>query len=248
MRIMHEAQLHDQNCFVTLTYAPGNMPSRASLNHRDYQLFMKRLTQRTATPVRFYMCGEYGETTSRPHYHACLFGIDFRADRKPKGKSKSGHIFYTSALLESCWKLGLATVQDLTPESAGYCAGYIQKKITGELATDHYKRTDPITAEEYQLTPEYSRMSNRPGIGARWAKMYHRDLFPHDIAVHRGSEKPVPRYYTQLLEGGPYDLAKIKDQRIQRAAAHAADNTPQRLAVQEQVTQAKFRNRKRDAT
>lgn len=43
MRCVHEASLHDDNCFITLTYNDENIPFDASLRHRDYQLFMKRL-------------------------------------------------------------------------------------------------------------------------------------------------------------------------------------------------------------
>lgn len=43
MRCVHEASLHDDNCFVTLTYNDQHIPSDAGLRHRDYQLFMKRL-------------------------------------------------------------------------------------------------------------------------------------------------------------------------------------------------------------
>lgn len=77
LRVMHEAKLHPANCFVTLTYRDEDLPENGSLRHRDFQLFMKRLRKRA--DVRFYMCGEYGEQKLRPHYHACLFGVDYRS-------------------------------------------------------------------------------------------------------------------------------------------------------------------------
>lgn len=43
MRCIHEAQLHSNNCFITLTYAPENLPPDGGLIKRDFQLFMKRL-------------------------------------------------------------------------------------------------------------------------------------------------------------------------------------------------------------
>lgn len=43
MRCVHEASIHDDNCFITLTYNDTNIPSDGGLRHRDYQLFMKRL-------------------------------------------------------------------------------------------------------------------------------------------------------------------------------------------------------------
>lgn len=43
MRCVHEASLHLDNCFITLTYNDQHIPSDAGLRLRDYQLFMKRL-------------------------------------------------------------------------------------------------------------------------------------------------------------------------------------------------------------
>lgn len=100
LRVMHEAALWPRNCFVTLTYGRGELPPLGSLDHRDFQLFMKRLRVTRSGTVRFYMCGEYGPTNGRPHYHACLFNVDF-PDMVPAGKSKSGQIMYKSAELES---------------------------------------------------------------------------------------------------------------------------------------------------
>jgi len=94
LRCGHEAQLYDENCFVTLTYARDNLPPGGSLDHRDFQLFMKRL--RWFRPGgSFFMAGEYGPLKMRPHYHALLFGWNFH-DRVEAGKSGSGEGFYAS--------------------------------------------------------------------------------------------------------------------------------------------------------
>ena len=74
IRCMHEAQLHERNSFVTLTYK-GDVPDEG-LRYRDFQLFMKRLRKyASGQQIRFYMCGEYGDEKGRPHFHACLFGV-----------------------------------------------------------------------------------------------------------------------------------------------------------------------------
>ena len=73
MRCNHEASLYSVNSFVTLTYDDEHLPGDQCLDHRDFQLFMKRLRKRF--PSRFFMCGEYGGLNGRPHYHSILFGV-----------------------------------------------------------------------------------------------------------------------------------------------------------------------------
>ncbi len=57
VRCVHEAQLHSENCFITLTYAPEFLPKDGSLQVRHFQLFMKRLRKRFGSGIRFFHCG-----------------------------------------------------------------------------------------------------------------------------------------------------------------------------------------------
>lgn len=43
IRCMHEAQLHNENAFITLTYDDEHLPLDNSLNLKHFQDFMKRL-------------------------------------------------------------------------------------------------------------------------------------------------------------------------------------------------------------
>jgi len=43
IRMVHEASMHEDNCFITLTYAPEYLPPDGSLVKSDFQKFMKRL-------------------------------------------------------------------------------------------------------------------------------------------------------------------------------------------------------------
>lgn len=236
IRCTHEAQMHSENCFVTLTYGRDKLPAGGSLEHSDFQRFMKRLRKRTPSGVRFYMCGEYGEENERPHYHACLFGVDFR-DRKPEGRSGSGELFYSDAALAALWPHGFATVQDFTGQSAGYCTRYIMQKVSGRDAEEVYgSRKAP-----------YNAMSLKPGIGAAWFNKFGGDVFPHDYVVHNGVKRRAPAYYSDLFaRSGDVRSDEVEYQRLLKARVHVADQTPERLRVRELVEEARLGHLKRD--
>lgn len=245
LRVMHEASLHDASCFVTLTYGPGNLPPNASLEYRDFQLFMKRV-RKLFGPVRFYMCGEYGPLNLRPHYHAVLFGVDFRSDRVMAGKSASGAVFFESRQLSDLWGLGKCTVQDLVRETASYCARYIMKKVLGVASEKAYERVLD-SGEIVNVMPEFARMSLKPGIGAGWYERYRRDVFPHDFVVTSdGKERSVPKYYDKLLKRADFDTREsVGWKREAEARKHVADQTPARLRVREVVHEARVSTLKR---
>ena len=76
VRCAHEMQMHEDNCFITLTYNAEHLPAPETLLLRDFQLFMKTLRNKNGAGIRFFHCGEYGDKLARPHYHALLFGHD----------------------------------------------------------------------------------------------------------------------------------------------------------------------------
>ncbi|WNK14951.1 MAG: replication initiator protein [Microvirus sp.] len=235
IRCVHEAYGHEDNAFITLTYAPEHLPSDVSLKKNHFQKFMKRLRKAISPKkVRFFHCGEYGEQNQRPHYHACLFGYDF--PDKILYTIRDECRLYRSPMLEKLWPMGFATVGNVTFESAAYVARYITKKITGDLAETHYNGR----------TPEYTTMSRRPGIGKNWYNEFKSDVFPSDEIVLRGKILTPPRYYDKQLEADdPILYEKIKLDRKDQAIQNAADNTTARLAVKEMCKLAQFKLLKR---
>lgn len=206
LRMEHEASLHDQNCFLTLTYDDENLPGD-SLVKKHYVDFFKRLRDYyNYPPVKYYHCGEYGGKTKRPHYHACVFGFDFPDKKLYKRYSVRGCDqevrLYTSESLEARWGKGFCTIGDVTWSSAAYCARYVVDKITGPKAEAHY----------YGRTPEYSTSSNHIGTG--WYEKYKEGLWNDDYAVSRGHRVSVPRYYEKkLAEEEPLTWDFIKETR-----------------------------------
>ena len=246
LRVTHEASLWEANCFVTLTYGRDCVPAGGSLEHRDFQLFMKRLRKRFApATIRFYMCGEYGPLNLRPHYHACLFNVDFRFDRVVCGKSGAGAVFFDSPTLSELWSHGRVSVQDLNASTASYCARYIMEKLNGDLGEAAYSSVDSDGVVSRRVAP-YCAMSLRPGIGALWLSKYHRDVYPHDFVVADGVKRRPPKYYDKLFRAGAaLMMESVEFERGKRAKLCFPDSTDERLAVREVVVNARVANQKR---
>jgi hypothetical protein len=198
---------------------------------------MKKLRKRFG-PTRFYMCGEYGEQTWRPHYHAILFGLRF-PDLKYYAKGPGGFAVYTSQLLTGLWARGHAVVGDMTFASAAYCARYVMKKVNGDMAADHYRCVDAESGEVFQRVPEFSHMSLKPGIGARFLEKFRTDMYPHGRVVVNGHESMPPRYYDKrFARQFEEEFESLKFQRELIARERWEDNTLGRLLVKEQVVSA----------
>jgi hypothetical protein len=241
IRCMHEAQMHTFNCFITLTYSDEYLSGLSSLVYRDFQLFMKRLRKRfSSTIIRFYMCGEYGEAFGRPHFHACLFGLDF-PDKVYLSKSGAGSKIYRSKILEELWPFGFSSVGAVTFESAAYVARYVMKKVTGAQAEAHYYVTDKNTGECFNRVAEFCHMSLRPGIGATWLAKYGSDVYPEGRVVVNGHNSFSPRYYDKLFAKLDPDAAELLAfGRELEGRARYADNTHERLVVKDQVAAARI--------
>lgn len=238
VRLMHEAQLHELKIFITLTYSDDKLPAGNSLCLPHFQSFMKRLRKAHGSKIRFFHCGEYGETTQRPHYHAILFGIDF-ADKTLHSKNGRGETLYKSEKLNALWGHGHCLIGAVSSESCNYVARYILKKVTGDNAKEHYENLNLSTGEIFRRAPEYVTMSRRPGIASAWFDAYAGDVFPSDRVIVGGKETGTPKFYTRVhLRENPSLEKHLKLTRKRRAKKRAFDNTPERLRVRETVKKA----------
>lgn len=230
MRCMHEAKLHDKNVVVTLTYDDGHLPDDGGLVKRDLQLYMKRLRKEYGDGIRFYACGEYGEVTRRPHYHAILFNHDF-PDKRFYKKSKIGDDLYTSASAERIWQKGFCVLGSVTFESCAYVARYIVDKMNGPKADDWYTTNDGVV-----LTREFTNMSRNPGIGSGYYDKFGAEVYAHDSVIMRGREVRPPRFYDTRMEAvDPKRMEVLKRKRRRKALIHKADNSRARRRVKERV-------------
>jgi len=192
VRCVHEAQMHESNVFVTLTYSDENLKS-PRLIYKDFQNFMKKLRKLQNDPISFFVTGEYGEKQKRPHWHAIIFNWAPRDGKHFRTTDKS-HKVFTSETLTNLWGHGHTEYGSVTLESAGYCARYAAKKLV------HGKD------EEHDYHP-ISKKSSKHAIGKKWLEKYWPDIFNHGRCILDGGvETAIPRYYEKWFKEKHPDL------------------------------------------
>lgn len=246
-RAMHEAQMHRQNSFITLTYDEKHLPKNGSVDIQEWKRFAARLRQEIG-PFRFIHVGEYGAENLRPHYHALIFGHNFEGTRAIwQEDQQTGRRSYRSPVLAKLWPKGFHDIQDLTKEAANYVCQYAVKKIYGtsveadERREKRYQRVDPTTGEVWQVAEETWTMSLKPGIGATWIDKYQTDVFPNDHVVLNGKEYKPPRYYLDRLKKANTKLyEEIKAKRTEKAKEKVEENQPIRRRARAAITKARL--------
>jgi len=204
-RIYHESQEWDRNCFLTLTYDDKHLPE--TIQKKEIQSFINRLRKSSDRPIRYYACGEYGEKTRRPHYHAIIFNEDFLSSKFQYAISDS---MYGNSHLQRTWGKGQVTISEFNHARAKYTAGYVTKKIND--------------------TDTFALMSCRPPIGRTWLQKHHDNIRRNETIVIDGERLPIPRVYLNWLKGvQDYDHIKqnlresvqpLNDQKLRAKRAH----------------------------
>lgn len=166
LRLMHEAKFHDKMVFLTLTYDENHLPEGRTLVKKHAQDYLKRLRYYCGN-VRFFLCGEYGDQYSRPHYHLIVFGID-KDNPVFKGKKYDvkGGVFYVKSPV---WNFGTTYIGEVSYNSCRYVASYVNKKVFGKGSKGYY--------EKKGIIPEFTLMSRRPGIGSDFVNFTEPLLF-----------------------------------------------------------------------
>lgn len=169
-RMLLESMKHGDSSFITLTYADPPDPSKhvcrvckgpckkcsckdhgPSLSPADGRNFLKRL-RKVLEPqkIRYFLVGEYGSETQRPHFHLIVFGLS---------PVIAGGLDGYSGIVRDTWRCGHIYVGDATVDSMQYVAGYVTKKLTNGKD----ERVKEVLNGRH---PEFARMSLRPGVGA----------------------------------------------------------------------------------
>lgn len=207
-RCMLELQYHDYNSFITLTYDPDNIiytnytnvstgetGTSATLFKKHYVDFIKRLRKRYPdNNISYILCGEYGETTARPHYHAIIFGYRPRDLVFYKLNSRLQPL-YNSPELQKMWNKGFVVVGDVTKDSCNYVCRYVTKKLYGNYGYEEYQMRGRI--------PPFIVSSKRPAIGKRWYDDNSDWCLDYNISYSTadgGVSFKAPRYFKKLAQ------------------------------------------------
>lgn len=221
----------DNFYFITLTYNDDNIPYTESgyptLVIEDYQLFMKRFRkfQKDAfgkDGVRFYIAGEYGPKTLRPHYHLLVWNCVI-PDLELFRISPTGNHLFTSKSIFELWymfedpddktskklSLGHHLIGKGSLATAMYTAKYVSKGFDDTIK-QYCKKTGAFAP--------FSRMSLRPALGLD----YLNSLSDTDKCqmIERGSiilntdnggySNAVPRYFKRkIADTFPDEVARV---------------------------------------
>lgn len=181
-RLEQQLKVSKSQCFVTLTYDTDFLPILPNLQHTlnpdDITNFFKRLRNYNQDKIKYYICGEYGTDTARPHYHILLYNAKIETIQKAWSDVNGrplGHVHYGNVELPS----------------VVYALKYIMK---------------PGRIPEFngdQRISEFQRMSK--GLGKNYVtaaiKKYHlSDLVENCHLTFRDGKKiAMPRYYKNLI-------------------------------------------------
>lgn len=137
VRLVYHLRFQEQpSYFVTLTYDDEHVHPDG-VNKKDCQDFFKRLRHTCSVPFSYFLVSEYGEKTSRPHYHFILF--NYSAD---------------PAKIEDAWQNGNIFVGDVTDASINYCAKYfITKQVQPQGMNDNFSLISKGIGKDVVVTP-----------------------------------------------------------------------------------------------
>lgn len=188
LRLLYELSTWDSASFVTLTYNEEHLPVDSALKPEHVREFHKALRYRLFKEdrkFRYYTVGEYGEKRKRPHYHSILFGLN------PLSEHDRGLIMSSWPRCDDfIWqrKKKDNAIGEVTRESIQYVAGYVQKKLNGDLAIENYG----------DKQRPFMRCSQ--GLGLDFAMEHKFRIKSNPYLYLNGKKIAIPRYFRDKLE------------------------------------------------
>lgn len=231
--------------FITLSYRDEELsdvagtewiasrPVVPNLVPKDVTDWLKRVRKKVDPHrLRYFLVGEYGDNTGRPHYHVALFG--FPSCQNGRTNHLLKRCCSVCSLAQESWDKGSVDVGELNEKSAAYVSGYVTKKI---LKADIWARNSKKLRH-----PEFMRMSLKPGIGAnaiwklvtsgvqsRRKSKYLKESIDAPVVLRRnGSILPLGRYlrrkWREALGRSPDTPKSVLERYVQELHAEYKKN------------------------
>lgn len=193
MRLIHELPYWNNSCFITLTYDDDYCDGQLHKTH--LQDFFREI--RRGSKIKYFSCGEYGDNTGRPHYHAIIFGFDV--------------LPHHDHVKIDYWKHGNVFVGEVTKDSCRYVCDYIFKAYDGDYGDAYYEGF----VKPFRLLSK--------GIGRRFIEDSYLSAVQHGYLTVNGQKVSIPRYYLKRMDITSVGLVELvstfdyvgKDRRIE---------------------------------
>lgn len=216
LRALFEARTSLSCDFWTLTYADAP----EVLDYSDFSKFMKRYRewnrrQGATVRMRYLVCGEYGETSGRAHWHALIFN----------GLSQGQGHCHTKL-----WPHGSVFIGTVTPASVRYVTRYCLKESADRPAVANWSR-DPALGEDGMR--ELARYMKNRGDKLEKAPLY--------LGIE-GTKYPLDRKMREVFEEEFFgEIPKVRKE-VAAAKSHLErrlDPTIEKVALS-RYNRAKF--------
>lgn len=244
--------------FVTLTYddahlefspyvdvKTGELSYRPILVKKHLQDFFKRLRSwcdyRSDLKQRYYACGEYGDLSLRPHYHAIIYNLPpafVKDSRLFTGPEQQPPLWITPALTD-LWPFGMSVYGDVSWNTCAYVARYVMEKQLGISARDQRA----AQAELFPNDPwqeEFTIMSRRPGIGREYYERNRDVIYSTDemFVFINGTVQAVKpaRYFDKLFDVDNH----LEMRRIKSMRAQVAQNSLEAALLETSLTEEEY--------
>jgi hypothetical protein len=226
-RLNQESKEHSLLSFATLTYeqAPATAIGLDTLDKRDIQLFFKRLRKNASkisqrnVKIKYFLVGEYGTITNRPHYHAIIFGAtNNEVENAWKGyynddtAAINGHVYFGQ----------------VEGNSIAYCAKYFESRWQPINDLDDREKPSSLMSKNLGLnfiTPQmvnyfHNTLTPTLKIDGHWQSLprYYRDRIFNETQKNqifiKSNALQYEKYLKQISAHGSVEaFAKIKDAR-----------------------------------
>lgn len=251
IRCVHEAQMYENNSFITLTYSEENLTS-PKLQYKDFQSFIKKLRTHIFDQLleRLFPNAKTQKdkrdlykilsTEEKKHFQEeTRISVFVAGEYGDIGKRPHWHALIFNWRPNDCvYKysnergdkiFNSRTLETLWPNGISEI-GEITFESASYCARYAAKKLKHGKDGEHDYEP-IAKRSSKNAIGKKWLEKYYEDIFNNGyIILPNGQKASIPRYYEQWYkkkcpEGWEHYIKNIKSKIIQEAQAKQEKTT-----------------------